>query len=86
MADIRSSSATRYGGVDLNLYHQRLSELDNPFFNRRPAVRRYVNYRMVDPVLGNEGLSHFDDYLRMQSRTMLYPGEISVSWPLSGPR
>lgn len=47
-------------GVDLDAYHQWLREVDNPFFNSRPVVRRYVNYRVVEPVLGQEGFTHFD--------------------------
>lgn len=46
--------------VDLEAYHRWLREVDNPFFNSRPTVRRYVNYRVVEPLLGNEGFSHFD--------------------------
>jgi hypothetical protein len=47
-------------GVDLDEYHRWLKEVDNPFFNSRPVVRRYVNYRVVEPVLGNEDFTHFD--------------------------
>lgn len=47
-------------GVDLDAYHRWLREVDNPFFNGRPVVRRYVNYRVVAPVLGDERFSHFD--------------------------
>lgn len=46
--------------VDLAVYHDWLRTVDNPFFNSRPVVRRYVNYRVVEPVLGNEGFTHFD--------------------------
>jgi hypothetical protein len=46
--------------VDLDAYHRWLQEVDNPFFNSRPVVKRYVNYRVVGPVLGSEGFSHFD--------------------------
>jgi hypothetical protein len=51
---------TPRNGVDLDAYHRWLQEVDNPFFNSRPTVRRYVNYRVVEPVLGNERFSHFD--------------------------
>jgi hypothetical protein len=47
-------------GVDLDEYHRWLREVDNPFFNSRPVVRRYVNYQIVEPVLGNENFTHFD--------------------------
>jgi hypothetical protein len=47
-------------GVDLEEYHRWLREVDNPFFNSRPTVRRYVNYRVVEHVLGSEGFTHFD--------------------------
>jgi hypothetical protein len=47
-------------GIDLDAYHRWLQEVDNPFFNSRPTVRRYVNYRVVKPVLGKERFSHFD--------------------------
>lgn len=46
--------------VDLDAYHRWLREVDNPFFNSRPVVKRYINYRVVGPVLGSEGFSHFD--------------------------
>jgi hypothetical protein len=47
-------------GVDLEAYHGWLRDVDNPFFNGRPVVHRYVNYRVVSPVLGSEHFSHFD--------------------------
>lgn len=47
-------------GVDLDRYHGWLREVDNPFFNSRPVVRRYVNYRVVADVVGSEGFTHFD--------------------------
>lgn len=47
-------------GVDLDEYHEWLRRTDNPFFNSRPVVRRYVNYRVVAPVLGTEPFTHFD--------------------------
>ena len=46
--------------VDLDAYHGWLRDVDNPFFNSRPVVRRYVNYRVVGSVLGAEGFTHFD--------------------------
>ena len=46
--------------VDLDTYHRWLREVDNPFFNSRPVVKRYVNYRVVGPVLGEESFTHFD--------------------------
>lgn len=46
--------------VDLNDYHQWLREIDNPFFNSRPTVHRYVNYRIAQPVQGDEDFTHFD--------------------------
>lgn len=51
---------TPRSGVDLDAYHRWLREIDNPFFNSRPVVKRYVNYRVVEPVTGNEGFTHFD--------------------------
>lgn len=47
-------------GTDLDVYHAWLREIDNPFFNGRPVVRRYVNYRVVAAVLGGESFTHFD--------------------------
>ena len=47
-------------GTDLDDYHRWLREVDNPFFNGRPGVRRYINYRVVAPVLGAESFTHFD--------------------------
>jgi hypothetical protein len=46
--------------VDLEVYHAWLRQVDNPFFNSRPTVRRYVNYKVVSDVLGSEGFTHFD--------------------------
>ena len=53
-------SYTPRPGVDLDDYHRWLREVDNPFFNGRPTVARYVNYRIVEPVLGAEDFTHFD--------------------------
>ncbi len=47
-------------GTDLAGYHSWLREVDNPFFNGRPIVRRYVNYRVASAVLGSEDFTHFD--------------------------
>lgn len=47
-------------GTDLEAYHAWLRAVDNPFFNGRPVVHRYVNYRVIGPVLGNEAFTHFD--------------------------
>lgn len=46
--------------VDLDEYHRWLREVDNPFFNGRPVVRHYVNYRVAGPVQGEEDFTHFD--------------------------
>lgn len=47
-------------GTILEDYHQWLREVDNPFFNSRPTVHKYVNYRISGPVQGNENFTHFD--------------------------
>jgi len=46
--------------VDLAEYHDWLREVDNPFFNGRPTVKRYVNYRIAASVQGDEDFTHFD--------------------------
>lgn len=46
--------------VDLDAYHAWLREVDNPFFNGCPTVRRYVNYRIDSAVQGAENFTHFD--------------------------
>lgn len=46
--------------VDLAAYHDWLRLTDNPFFNSRPAVRRYVNYRVERSMMGEAGFTHFD--------------------------
>jgi hypothetical protein len=46
--------------ADLDTYHRWLREVDNPFFNSRPVVHRYVNYKVAAPVLGAEEFTHFD--------------------------
>jgi hypothetical protein len=46
--------------VDLDEYHAWLRAVDNPFFNGRPTVKHYVNYRIAAPVQGDEDFTHFD--------------------------
>lgn len=46
--------------VDLDEYHAWLRAVDNPFFNGRPTVKHYVNYRIAAPVQGIEDFTHFD--------------------------
>lgn len=47
-------------GVDLDEYHEWLRAVDNPFFNSRPAVRHYTNWRVADSKLGSSTFTHFD--------------------------
>jgi hypothetical protein len=47
-------------GIDLEAYHRWLQQIDNPFFNSRPAVKHYSNWRVVEPKLGQVAFSHFD--------------------------
>ncbi len=47
-------------GVDLDAYHRWRREVDHPFFNGRPAVRRYVNWRVLEPKIGTPTFTHFD--------------------------
>lgn len=47
-------------GTNLKDYHQWLRDVDNPFFNGRPVVRRYVNWRVVESKLGDAAFTHFD--------------------------
>lgn len=47
-------------GIDLARYHEWLRSVDNPFFNRRPAVKRYENWRVAAPKVGQENFTHFD--------------------------
>jgi hypothetical protein len=46
--------------VDLEVYHKWLQEVDNPFFNSQPVVKRYVNYKVAGDVVGAVGFTHFD--------------------------
>jgi hypothetical protein len=46
--------------VDLDAYHRWLRQVDNPFFNSRPPVRRYVNWRVVSGAVGTPDFTHFD--------------------------
>ncbi len=46
--------------VNLDEYHTWLQQVDNPFFNSRPPVRRYVNWRVLEPKLGKPTYTHFD--------------------------
>lgn len=47
-------------GIDLDAYHEWLRRVDNPFFNGRPAVKRYVNWRVTESKLGVASFTHFD--------------------------
>jgi hypothetical protein len=47
-------------GTNLAEYHDWLRRVDNPFFNGRPAVRRYENWRVVESKLGVASFTHFD--------------------------
>jgi hypothetical protein len=47
-------------GVDLDRYHDWLRAVDNPFFNGRPAVKHYANWRVADSKLGSAPFTHFD--------------------------
>jgi hypothetical protein len=51
---------TPRAGTNLDDYHEWLRQVDNPFFNGRPAVRRYENWRVVEPKLGVASFTHFD--------------------------
>jgi len=46
--------------VDLDTYHKWLQDVDNPFFNSRPGVRHYSNWRVVGDKLGKSSFTHFD--------------------------
>lgn len=46
--------------VSLDKYHQWLRDVDNPFFNSRPAVRHYTNWRVVEAKVGVQTFTHFD--------------------------
>lgn len=46
--------------VDLVEYHEWLRRVDNPFFNSRPAVKHYTNWRVVEHKLGSATFTHFD--------------------------
>lgn len=47
-------------GTNLADYHEWLQRVDNPFFNSRPPVRRYVNWRVVESKVGSADFTHFD--------------------------
>ena len=46
--------------ISLVQYHQWLRDVDNPFFNSRPSVRHYSNWRVVEAKLGASTFTHFD--------------------------
>jgi len=46
--------------VDLEEYHEWLRDVDNPFFNSRPGVKHYTNWRVVEDKLGTSSFTHFD--------------------------
>lgn len=46
--------------VMLEDYHRWLQEVDNPFFNSRPTVKHYTNWRVVEAKVGEQGFTHFD--------------------------
>jgi hypothetical protein len=47
-------------GIDLDQYHKWLQDVDNPFFNSRPGVKHYSNWRVVEDKLGKSSFTHFD--------------------------
>ena len=46
--------------IDLPQYHAWLRSTDNPFFNSRPSVHYYANWRVVASKLGSASFTHFD--------------------------
>ena len=46
--------------IDLREYHEWLRNVDNPFFNSRPGVKHYTNWRVVEHKLGSCSFTHFD--------------------------
>jgi hypothetical protein len=51
---------TPRAGTDLGAYHDWLRRVDNPFFNGRPGVKHYTNWRIAEAKLGREDFTHFD--------------------------
>jgi hypothetical protein len=46
--------------VDLEEYQDWLGQVDNPFFNGLPTVKRYANFRIAAPVQDDEDFTQFD--------------------------
>lgn len=61
----------RAGAVEEG-YEEWLREIDNPFFNSRPAVKHYTNWAVSDAVAGDVWFSHFD--------ILVYEGEADALW------
>ena len=46
--------------VDHQEYEQWLREVDNPFFNKVPGVKRYANWKVLGEKLGTVAFTHYD--------------------------
>lgn len=46
--------------INLDDYHDWLRSTDNPFFNSRPSVKHYANWRVLEAKLGARTFTHFD--------------------------
>jgi hypothetical protein len=46
--------------VDLDEYHQWLRDVDNPFFNSVPGIKRYANWKIEDEKIGSVAFTHYD--------------------------
>lgn len=46
--------------VNHDEYEQWLREVDNPFFNSVPGVKRYANWKVLDEKLGTVQFTHYD--------------------------
>ena len=46
--------------INLDEYHDWLRSTDNPFFNSRPSVKHYANWRVLEAKLGPRSFTHFD--------------------------
>ena len=57
--------------VNQEEYEQWLRDVDNPFFNSVPGVKRYANWKVLDEKLGTVQFTHYD----LLEMTIWMPGK-----------
>lgn len=56
-------------GTDLEEYERWLREVDNPFFNSQPGIKKYVNWKVEDNKVNDTGFPYFDLFILEEGET-----------------